>query len=93
MSCCRQLRISTGLIGFEQLPSRKAKRPLFIILDKTSLSGSWPRPRGNVLKKQMWVSKHKPPKVKASQADYRGSITAVVMITHDEIVQKVLPQI
>ena len=40
----------------------------------------------------MWVSKHKPPKVKASQADYRGSITAVVMITHDKIGQRALPQ-
>ena len=72
---------------------KAGKRPLFINLDETSISRSWPQSRGNVLKKQMWISKHRPPTVKASKAEYRGTITGVLMITHDEVIQRVLPQV
>ena len=72
---------------------KAGKRPLFINLDETSISRSWPQSRGNVLKKQMWISKHRPPTVKASKAEYRGTITGVLMITHDEVIQRALPQV
>jgi hypothetical protein len=41
----------------------------------------------------MWISKHRPPKVKASKAEYRGTIIGVLMITHDEVIQRLLPQV
>lgn len=72
---------------------KAGKRPLFINLDETSISRSWPQSKGNIITKQLYISKHKPPKVKACRAEYRGSVTGVAMITHDEVLQRVLPQV
>ena len=72
---------------------KNGKRPVFINLDETSIARSWPQARGHVVRPHMWVSKHRPPKAKASRAEYRGTVTGVVIITHDAAVQKVLPQI
>jgi hypothetical protein len=69
------------------------KEPVFINLDETSVSRSWPRVGGNVVKPKSWIAPHKPPRVKATRKDYRGAITGVMLCSHRQDVQKVLPQI
>jgi hypothetical protein len=73
--------------------SSAGKEIVFINLDETSLSRSWPLVAGNVMGRGRWLRAHLAPKVKAARKDYRGAITAAALCTHRADIQKVLPQL
>ena len=69
------------------------RQPVWINLHETSMSRSWPQHCGNVVRRTRWSETHRPPRVKPKRADYRGTVTAIVMTCQRKDVQTVLPQV
>jgi len=69
------------------------KEPVFINLDETAVSCSWPQVRGNVVKPRLWFRKRRGPFAKSKLKTIRTAVTHVALITHRSDVQAVLPQI